>query len=287
MLAILSTHPALNACPPSPQYHRANTHTHAHTHTHTHTHTPSHTHTLQDEILIPALSYLEITGDSYVIKTSGGNVTVFPASINCNLKAQTIQEIQARRKQDVKSLLPYLTMERKRDCPTVVSALSEDGLLANDEATQALETQREEVEGKFASMEADLKQHLPAWFNNDQNYVMALSDAIGFKGSSLASLAASACGHAKYHPTSSPVSHFCAEKGHAKVLAALLSVGAAAVDEQDKVTSLLPLLLIARLLAAPPTSLSICQSIHLCGAAPPICIHLHTHIYVYIYLCMY
>ena len=84
-----------------------------------------------------------------------------------------------------------------------------------------------------------------------------------------------------------PLSHFCAEKGHAKVLAALLSVGAAAVDEQDKVTSLLPLLLIARLLAAPPTSLSICQSIHLCGAAPPICIHLHTHIYVYIYLCMY
>ena len=201
------------------------------------------------------MSYLEITGSSYVMETDKGNVTVFPARINCNLKSQTIEEIQARRKQDVESLLPYLAMERKRDCSTLVSALSEDGLLANDEATQALETQREEVEGKFASMEADLKQHLPAWFNNDQNYVEALSATIGFKGSSLASLASSACG--RESDDRKPLSHFCAEKGHAKVLAALLSVGAAAVDEQDKVTSLLPLLLIAHLLAAPPTSRSI------------------------------
>jgi hypothetical protein len=54
----------------------------------------------EDEILIPAMSYLEITGNPYVMETSKGSsvfVTVYPARINCNQKSQTIEEIEARR----------------------------------------------------------------------------------------------------------------------------------------------------------------------------------------------
>jgi hypothetical protein len=46
---------------------------------------------LEDEILIPAMSYLEITGKSVVEETPEGSgflVTVYPARINCNTKSQ-------------------------------------------------------------------------------------------------------------------------------------------------------------------------------------------------------
>ena len=46
---------------------------------------------VEDEILIPAMSYLEITGKPYVMETGKGSglfVTVYPGRINCNLKSQ-------------------------------------------------------------------------------------------------------------------------------------------------------------------------------------------------------
>ncbi len=46
---------------------------------------------LEDEILIPAMSYLEITGKPTVEETPKGSgflVTVYPARINCNTKSQ-------------------------------------------------------------------------------------------------------------------------------------------------------------------------------------------------------
>lgn len=72
---------------------------------------------------------------------------------------------------------------------------------------QAFESQRAEVELKFASMKADFEQHKPAWFNNDQTYVTAISNSIDFKCSNLDSLAASACGRKRNDRTPAP--HFC------------------------------------------------------------------------------
>jgi hypothetical protein len=44
---------------------------------------------LEDETLIPAMSYLEITGNPTEEETPNGfRVTVYPARINCNTKSQ-------------------------------------------------------------------------------------------------------------------------------------------------------------------------------------------------------
>ena len=44
----------------------------------------------EDEILIPPLSYLEVTGEPFLEPTEKGEVWVYPARINCNLKAQVL-----------------------------------------------------------------------------------------------------------------------------------------------------------------------------------------------------
>jgi len=45
----------------------------------------------EEEILVPAMSYLELIGKPYVMETSAGSgafVTVYPARIHCNQKSQ-------------------------------------------------------------------------------------------------------------------------------------------------------------------------------------------------------
>ena len=47
----------------------------------------------EDEILVPATSYLELVGKPYVMETSKGSgafVTVYPARIHCNQKSQVL-----------------------------------------------------------------------------------------------------------------------------------------------------------------------------------------------------
>ena len=44
----------------------------------------------ESEILIPPLSYLEVTGEPFLEPTEKGVVWVYPARINCNLKAQVL-----------------------------------------------------------------------------------------------------------------------------------------------------------------------------------------------------
>ena len=41
----------------------------------------------EDEVLIPTLSYLEVTGEPFFMNTDKGEVTVYPARIKCNLKS--------------------------------------------------------------------------------------------------------------------------------------------------------------------------------------------------------
>ena len=44
----------------------------------------------EDEILIPPLSYLEVTDEPFLEPTEKGEVWVYPARINCNLKSQVL-----------------------------------------------------------------------------------------------------------------------------------------------------------------------------------------------------
>ena len=86
----------------------------------------------EDEVLIPALSFLEIVGEPYFHQTVKGNVTVYPARINCNLKSQTVEEIEARRKHDIVDLMPYLLHDFERDVSALSEALRKDGLLRDN-----------------------------------------------------------------------------------------------------------------------------------------------------------
>jgi hypothetical protein len=81
---------------------------------------------LEREILIPPMSYLEVVGEYFQMESDKGTVKVYPARINCNLKSQTIEEINAHRQKEVLSLLPYLGNDLCRDLPAVVAALATD-----------------------------------------------------------------------------------------------------------------------------------------------------------------
>ncbi len=54
------------------------------------------------------VSYLEVTGEPFFKNTDKGEVTVYPARINCNLKSQTIEEIKGHRQKEILAMLPYL-----------------------------------------------------------------------------------------------------------------------------------------------------------------------------------
>jgi Ca2+-binding EF-hand superfamily protein len=82
----------------------------------------------EDEILIPPMSYLEVTGKPSVKETEKGSnvfMTVYPARINCNQKSQTIEEIQSRRKHDLLAMAFYIEQELHRDLTHVVEVMRE------------------------------------------------------------------------------------------------------------------------------------------------------------------
>ena len=76
----------------------------------------------EDEILIPAMSFLEVTGPPFAMDTDKGSVTVYPARVNCNLKSQTIEQIEARRRTELLAQQPYLVEEFGRDYTPVYDA---------------------------------------------------------------------------------------------------------------------------------------------------------------------
>jgi hypothetical protein len=86
----------------------------------------------EDEVTIPPMSFLEVVGEPFVMCTSSkGNVMVYPARINCNLKGKTIEEIEQARKQSLVEMERYLREEYYRDQPPLVGALN-TSVLSND-----------------------------------------------------------------------------------------------------------------------------------------------------------
>ena len=84
----------------------------------------------EDEVLIPALSHLEIVSEPSVTVLESGNlqgvaITEYRARINCNLKSQTIDEIEAHRKEAVLAMLPYLRIETLDACRALHSELKQ------------------------------------------------------------------------------------------------------------------------------------------------------------------
>lgn len=77
----------------------------------------------EDEILIPPFSYLEVTGAPFSMDTEKGVVTVYPARINCNFQARTIDQIASSRRDELLAQHPYLVAEFERDVPAVQKML--------------------------------------------------------------------------------------------------------------------------------------------------------------------
>jgi hypothetical protein len=135
----------------------------------------------EDEILIPAMSYLEITGNSYVITPdvngTSVSVTVYPARINCNQKSQTIEEIVSRRKHDLLAMTFYINLELNRDLKRFVELLSENQFSVGEELKKKY---REALE-EFAQKREKWDLLDPKEFNVDKKYKTEINYAIDFK----------------------------------------------------------------------------------------------------------
>ena len=79
----------------------------------------------EEELLIPAMSNIEVTGRSYLMDTKFGRVSVYPARVNCNLKSMTLEQIEERRQTELVDMLPYLKAELDQSLEPVIQALKQ------------------------------------------------------------------------------------------------------------------------------------------------------------------
>ena len=180
----------------------------------------------EDEVLVPPLSNLEVTGVPFTMDTAKGQVTVYPARINCNLKSQTMEEIEERRKADLVAQEPYLREEFQRDFERV-----QEALLAHRHTSDVRFSIKGRADRELDTMWANLKTDPSSKFNNDANYVSAISGAFNFKHDWLAKMTKFTFG--KDPASSRPALYAAVEEEAVEVIKALLSVKGAAVDALD------------------------------------------------------
>jgi hypothetical protein len=74
-----------------------------------------------------------VTGEPFVENTDKGIIDVSPCRISCNLKSQTIEEIETKRYSDlVAMMLPYLFNDLCRDLDNLSRLMQQNNLLACD-----------------------------------------------------------------------------------------------------------------------------------------------------------
>ena len=179
----------------------------------------------ENEVLIPALSHLEILGEPSVIVVDSGNlhgvaIRLYRARINCNLKSLTIEEIEARRKEEVLAMLPYLRTETQNACGDVRCALKQHCATYD-------ETKEEDPETDFKQMEDKFKEYPVVWFHNDQHYKEAITEAIDFKALKIDQLVRTAYKYHDVHDTFASALHVAILRGaDARLLKQLLEYGA-------------------------------------------------------------
>jgi hypothetical protein len=90
-----------------------------------------------------------VIGEPFFKNTAKGEVTVYPARINCNLKSKTIEEIRGHRQKEILAMLPYLKGALQRDMAVLVEAL------AADFKEKAEETQLKKLDALQAQISRD------------------------------------------------------------------------------------------------------------------------------------
>ena len=140
----------------------------------------------EDEILMPPRSNIEVTGQPHLANTCKGKVLVIPARINANLKAKTIEEIQAQRRNLHMSLVENVVREVKRDVKELQnSAVYQERKVADptgqnsgDLVAETVIEECDEVLQLHVSKDAD-------FFNEDHNYNKILGEALKLKANAM------------------------------------------------------------------------------------------------------
>jgi ankyrin repeat protein len=190
----------------------------------------------EDEVLIPPLSYLEVIGDPFFKHTDKGEVTVYPARINCNLKSQTIEEIKGHRQKEILAMLPYLDGALRRDMAVLVEALAADFKEKAEE--KKLDELTAQILRDFDVLSTELATPgKMSWLNQDSNYKQSICEVIDFKNDRLSKLVKHLSADERYIPDPLTTGlHAAAREGRTKTVAALLSIGAD-IDAEDKAGS--------------------------------------------------
>jgi hypothetical protein len=79
----------------------------------------------EEEVLLPPLSWIEVTGDPYLEQTEKGDVMMIPARVNCNLKSRTIEEIISRRRQELLSMRDSLFQVQLEKTKQIIDLLGD------------------------------------------------------------------------------------------------------------------------------------------------------------------
>jgi uncharacterized protein len=193
---------------------------------------------LEEEVLMPPLSYIEVVDEPFQMETSKGTVNVYPCSINCNLKSQTIDEIDAHRQKEVLSLLPYLKNEALHLISTVTPVLQSEAFAQDQIEVIQLHKHKDELVANLdATFDQIVKEKDAQFFHDDQNYKKTINDAIDLKLNQIGALVEPVYG---VKVSGSQVILKAAERGHARVVQALLDGGASAASvDNDGRTSLI------------------------------------------------
>lgn len=140
---------------------------------------------------MPPRSNIEVIGEPHMEDTPKGRVTVIPARINANLRAKTIEEVQAQRRNLHMGLVQNCVKEVKRDIHHEEKTAAFAQRKALDPSTMDKHHVSKMVSSIVDECERVVERHAQkeiAWFNVDQNYDKILGEAVLLKGRAMGKL---------------------------------------------------------------------------------------------------
>ena len=140
---------------------------------------------------MPPRSNIEVIGEPHMEDTPKGRVTVIPARINANLRAKTIEEVQAQRRNLHMGLVQNCVKEVTRDIRHEEKTAAFAQRKALDPSTMDKHHVSKMVSSIVDECERVVERHAQkeiAWFNVDQNYDKILGEAVLLKGRAMGKL---------------------------------------------------------------------------------------------------
>lgn len=147
---------------------------------------------MEEEIVMPPLSNLEVVGDARMEESKHGLVMVIPLRINVNLKSLTMDELKERRKLLHLSMMDNLWQEAQRDLMEEVTRHHPDDPAATAAAASSGQNPADQQQEQVRQMLSDFNELMDKvrgmdsiWFNDDDNYKNAMTSALDMKRGTL------------------------------------------------------------------------------------------------------